>query len=305
MNLDLRKLRHFVAIARLQSFSRAANTLNITQPALSRSIKSLEAQYATRLFDRSRAGVHLTAKGQELSNLAKELLQAAESVEQHFLDAGSGAKGNLAFGMAPLPAKIFLPQLVPRTVGWQCGRINAAVQRTETLISLLLNGELEFLVAPVIYGSLSKLLDIEELATIPVQLFVRAKHPLSAMACVTQNELSKYPVLTTGLHNESFSGLGFGKPFIVTDNITAATDIVRQSDVICLTGAPAVAHEVESGALVALPLAEKPIDDALIGIFKLQYRLLGPLADRAVTQIKLLAEELELSWPKSSIAAEP
>src|SRR5690606_14133457 len=108
MHLDVRKLRHFVIIARLQSFSRAADVLNITQSALSRIIQSLEQQYGTPLFDRSRAGVHLTPKGHELGHIASDLPECAEDPDHHFIEAGNGTNDNLAFGMAPPPAKIFL-----------------------------------------------------------------------------------------------------------------------------------------------------------------------------------------------------
>jgi DNA-binding transcriptional LysR family regulator len=72
---DLRKLRYFVTVADEANFGRAAARLYMTQPALSRQIRSLEAEIGVRLFDRDRQGVRLTLAGEQFCDDAKRLLE--------------------------------------------------------------------------------------------------------------------------------------------------------------------------------------------------------------------------------------
>ena len=80
MDLDLRKLRYFVAVAEQLSFGRAAEALHIAQPVLSRQIRALEAELKVRLFDRSPKGTQLTAAGERLLADARPLLAQASAL---------------------------------------------------------------------------------------------------------------------------------------------------------------------------------------------------------------------------------
>src|ERR1700676_198094 len=60
---SLRQLRGFEAVARLKSFSRAAREVNLSQPALSQSVRALETRFAARLFDRRQSGCYVTEPG--------------------------------------------------------------------------------------------------------------------------------------------------------------------------------------------------------------------------------------------------
>ncbi|WP_131816313.1 LysR family transcriptional regulator, partial [Mycolicibacterium porcinum] len=73
-DLDLRKLRYFVAVAEELNFGRAAQRLHIAQPVLSRQIRSFETELGTQLFVRSSSGTQLTTAGAQLLQDAKVLL---------------------------------------------------------------------------------------------------------------------------------------------------------------------------------------------------------------------------------------
>ena len=81
-DLDLRRLRHFLALADALNYGRAAAALRIAQPALSRSISAFERELGVRLFDRSRMGTRLTPAGEHLRQEARDVLRAAESLQR-------------------------------------------------------------------------------------------------------------------------------------------------------------------------------------------------------------------------------
>lgn len=103
MEMDLRRLQHFVTIARLRSYHRAAEHLHLSQPALSRSIQALEAQYQVRLFDRGRGGIELTSIGAQLLKRAEDLLHNAGSMEELLRGAAEGSMARSASASARSP----------------------------------------------------------------------------------------------------------------------------------------------------------------------------------------------------------
>jgi DNA-binding transcriptional LysR family regulator len=79
MDLDLRKLRYFLAVAERLHFGRAAAALYITQPALSRQIRQLEEELGVELLERSSRQVSLTAAGKRLAEDGARLLAASDA----------------------------------------------------------------------------------------------------------------------------------------------------------------------------------------------------------------------------------
>jgi DNA-binding transcriptional LysR family regulator len=90
MDLDLRKLRYFVAVAERLHFGRAADELHIAQPALSRQIRALEQDLGTPLLTRDSHGVMLTDAGRQLLTDAGPLLASAQAVRHRVTAAARG-----------------------------------------------------------------------------------------------------------------------------------------------------------------------------------------------------------------------
>ena len=97
MDLDLRKLRYFVAVADQLHFGRAADELHIAQPALSRQIRALEQDLGASLFTRDRHGVELTDAGRQLLADAGPLLASTQAVRRR-VSAAAGGKRRLMVG---------------------------------------------------------------------------------------------------------------------------------------------------------------------------------------------------------------
>jgi LysR family cyn operon transcriptional activator len=112
--MELHALRCFVAVAERLSFSRAAEELQTSQPALSRQIQALEQALRVRLFDRVGRRVELTPAGEELSARARLLLQDAESFRSRAEDLSGGPTGLLRVGATPQTLESLVAPLLSR-----------------------------------------------------------------------------------------------------------------------------------------------------------------------------------------------
>ncbi len=114
MDVHLRDLRYFVTVAEHLHFTRAAEALFVSQPALSKQIRALEAQLRVPLFDRGRQRVHLTAAGAALLPRARSVLAAWRSAEDDLAAAAVHQAATLVVGMSTGPGRGLLPAVRAR-----------------------------------------------------------------------------------------------------------------------------------------------------------------------------------------------
>ncbi len=98
--MELRQLRYFIAVAAELNFRKAAQGLNVTQPALSRQIRQLEDELGTDLFVRNRKMVNLTQNGRLLLPQARNLIGSAKRMRELMSRAGGGQVGSVYVGVA-------------------------------------------------------------------------------------------------------------------------------------------------------------------------------------------------------------
>lgn len=96
--MELRVLRYFLAVARDEKFTRAAEQLHVTQPTLSRQIAELEAELGVKLFIRSSHNIVLTEEGMMLKRRAQEILSLADRTKRDFIGRQEELKGTVAVG---------------------------------------------------------------------------------------------------------------------------------------------------------------------------------------------------------------
>ncbi|PPF72838.1 LysR family transcriptional regulator [Rathayibacter sp. AY1G1] len=101
MHVDLEQLTGFVEVARLGSFTRAAEELHLAQPSLSRRIAALEQDLGSELFHRARSGSTLTPAGELLLPLARRMLADAGSVRRELAELAGLERGRVRFGATP------------------------------------------------------------------------------------------------------------------------------------------------------------------------------------------------------------
>lgn len=108
--VELRQIRYAVAVAEELHFGRAARRLHMTQPSLSRQIRTLEHEIGCDLFERTSRGAALTPAGAEFAAQARRTLQTVESGIRRTQDVGRGARGHVSLGFVATAALDVLPQ---------------------------------------------------------------------------------------------------------------------------------------------------------------------------------------------------
>ncbi|MDO5122435.1 MAG: LysR family transcriptional regulator, partial [Erysipelotrichaceae bacterium] len=98
--MEIRTLRYFLAVAREENMSRAAELLYVTQPTLSKALKALEDELGKKLFTRHSFSIALTEEGVLLRNRAEDLISMADKIEQEFLSLDDITGGDIYFGLA-------------------------------------------------------------------------------------------------------------------------------------------------------------------------------------------------------------
>ena len=98
--MDIRSLRYFLAVAREENMTRAAELLHVTQPTLSRTMRALEEELGKKLFTRHSFHISLTEEGVLLRDRAEDLVTMADKIEQEFLSLDDITGGELYLGLA-------------------------------------------------------------------------------------------------------------------------------------------------------------------------------------------------------------
>ena len=114
MSLNMKQLKYVLVLAEEGSFSRAAETLNITQPSLSQYIKKIEKQQGVELFDRANGYVHLTDAGQIYIEASKKILDIEHQMENAFSDLAEYRGGTISIGISPYRSVHLIPEVFRR-----------------------------------------------------------------------------------------------------------------------------------------------------------------------------------------------
>ena len=282
---DLRQLRHFVALAEHGHFARAATAVNLSQPALSRSIQALESSLGCLLLERPSRGVSLTAHGQLVLEHAQRLLAGSRALENAVSQLGNLQAGELRLGCGPFPAA----RLIPQTLGQFSARfpkvhVQLLIDDWRSLRERLLNDEVELYVADIREYSANPRLCVTPLQQYPGVIFCRPDHPLLREKPLELNASLDYPLAGTTLPaaiNQAMQRLtGRAQPLTIEcDNFMVLKALVGASDALSMAPWDVVAEEVLSGSLAVLDLPlEHLAQSSAYGLVSRQGRSLSPAA---------------------------
>lgn len=145
--MDLRDLRYFETIAELQHLGRASARLHRTQPALTSSIRRLEADCGAALFEKSGRGIRLTEAGRVLLKWAQRMRFDEEDARRELQSIGAGLTGHVRIGIVPTAAQFLLPAVARRLLHEAPQvTLRTVVGLIDTLRPLLRAGELDLMV---------------------------------------------------------------------------------------------------------------------------------------------------------------
>lgn len=293
--MDLRALRHFLCVAETRSFRRAAETLRLTQPAISKSIGALEAELGVRLFERHREGVVLTPVGEILLRHAKLIT----SEIRHTLDAvgaaRSGEQGEVIIGTALSMAETLLPLATANLLRARPQvRIEVHSALNDDLIVMLRRGDVDFVVSGLPEFAQGDDVVMDPLFTDRVDVVVRTGHPLTAARRLQLTDLLKYPwvmfgptVLSKQHVETAFRGKRLAPPRTVVESNSPTYNktLVGSSDFVSYLPYELIRKEHRAGVLVPLPFKEltwhRPV-----GIISRKRGSISPTARALIAEIR-------------------
>lgn len=244
--MTLVQLRHFVVLADRGSFVKASAALFVTQPALSRSIQSLEDELGGALFDRLGRRIELTPFGREVLKRARRLVSEAEDLKMAGKDLHAGLVGRLRIGLSSAPGALFSTPLMQHMAEHH-PRLQVHVSRgsTSILINELREQRLDAAIVDIRSMSPSSDLQLAQILDLRAGFLVRPEHPLArAKGAVTVSRMKAYAVASTPLSDEVARALvaDYGPEANPDDLITLRCDetltlleLARRADVIVLT----------------------------------------------------------------------
>jgi len=204
--MDINNLQTFIEVAEKRSFSRSAESLKLTQPAVSKRIAALEAEVASQLFDRVGRSVHLTEAGKVLLPAALRINSEVTRIHSELSTLGSEVGGTLAVGVAE---HVGLDRLTPllKTYKQKYAGVNLDLQflKAEEALSKVDSGLLDmtlFAISDVsaVRKTYPQLIYVEFWRE-NLQVVVGKSHPLATSSAVAVQQLAAYPGILLQQHS--------------------------------------------------------------------------------------------------------
>lgn len=264
-HVTLRQLKVFEAVARHLSFSRAAEELHLTQPAVSMQVKQLEEMVGLPLTEMIGKKVYLTAAGDEVARharrIAQQLREAGEAI-----DAIKGVRGGrLSIGVIST-AKYFAPRLIAEFRRRKPGiELNLGVNNRETVVRQLADNEIDLAIMgqpPQEFTTIA-----EAFADHPLVIVAAPDHPLANQAQIAPALLSEETFLirepgsgTRATMERYFADVGIAPQHVME---MVGNETIKQAVMaglgLAFISAHTVSLECEVGRLVKLPVSGTPV----------------------------------------------
>ncbi len=263
-NISLRHWRSFEAAAAFGSFSRAAEALEITQPAVSMQLRQLEEAVGTGLFDKQARPMQLTPSGQALLRHARAILSEVRIAEDAVAALATGRKGLLHLGMVT-PANYFAPQLIQLLRRrYPELQLDVRIDKRDVLLAQLAEYRLDLAITG--YPPAEADVDATTFAHHPHLLVAAADHPLASTPQVEWAQLAHEPIVlrergsATRQFMEHLLQARSLRPPIAAE--LQGSETVKQAVMaglgLTLISAHAIQVELEAGRLAVLRLPEMP-----------------------------------------------
>jgi DNA-binding transcriptional LysR family regulator len=278
LSMNLAQLEHLVAIAETGSFSRAAERVHLTQPALSRSVRALEDELGGKLIDR--VGTSVVQRARQVLSGVLELRHAARHVQ-------AGEVGTIRIGLGSGPSALLTrPLLAYGAQSFPLVRLTVHRGRIDEQLKALRTRELDVVIIDERSVSPHQGLVIERLPDMQVGVFCRAGHPLADRVRVHFDELLRYPVGSTAISDElarhlveSYGAAGHPDNLIALqcDEIAPLIEIAMTSDALFVGLRAAAREALRNGSLVECRMRAAMGTVARFSLVTLEGREASPL----------------------------
>jgi DNA-binding transcriptional LysR family regulator len=289
--IELRQIRHLLAVAAHPTVQDAADAILLTQPALTRSIARFEEELGAKLFDRRGRRLALTELGERLVERGEQLLRHVRELEEEVTLWKGLDSGEVAIGVGPEVESSLLPRVLEAFVPAH-PRVKLTIRsgHTEELLPLLLDSQLHLLVADAELALERDDLEIRPLAADPLAAALRAGHPLERKRRPTPADLAAHPIAgaSTAPRFERWSAESVRReggdplvPSLVCDNYDVLVRLAECSDTIVLGPRDVLREHARSGRVKVMtwPLEAPETHPSII---LSQGRLLSPAAERLI-----------------------
>lgn len=296
--MELRTLRYFLAVAREENMTEAANVLHVTQPTLSRQIADLERELGVELFERTNRSCVLTSDGMRLRQRAEEIISLVEQTEGELADRELGIAGNIRIGAGETRAmQVVLDAFADVRRDYQGVTCELYTGNADAVEERLERGLLDFalVLEPV---NLEKYEWIRMPDANRVGLAVSANGPWGTLEVATPADVAKMPLLissrtsnkTVDLVSWSGGAFSFDELDVVGsfDLIGNASHLVR-SGVACAMGIDHLLQVDDASDLRFVPL-EPSLKIASFVIWK-KYRLRSRACEEFLRRLELAVRE--------------
>ena len=288
--MTLVQLKHFIDLATTASFSQSALKLNLTQPALSRSIKALEDELGQPLFDRVGRKNEITAFGAQILQRARVLVDEASELRQTSAQLQKGEIGQFRIGMGSGPgAMLMTPLLMLMATDHPRAHIDISRGGTALLVQALRDRLLDALILDIRSLQPSADLKVDAVHEMAGAFMCRPGHPLAKKRGVPFAMLRDYPVASTPLSDEVARILmeRYGPHAhpdqlvnLRSEEISSLLDVARMSDAVVL------AIRASAPDLVELPVSPALNAKARFGLVTIAARTEPPLLDKVRTLMR-------------------
>jgi len=287
--MTLQQLTYIVTVAECGNITEAADQLFISQPSLSTAIQSLEKEMGIKIFSRSNKGVTVTRDGEELLSFARQLLEQADNMKEHF---GTGEKRDPKFSVSCQHYSFAVNAFVDLIKKYDADRYSFIIRETQTgeIIDDVADNRSEIGVIYLskhnedIIGKLfkKKNLEYEQIYVAKPHVFICDKHPLAKKKLIKLEDLNPYPYLVfeQGEKNsfyfaeEFISMLDFPKNIQVRDRATLFNLVIGLNGFTVSSGV--IDKELNGNSIISRPL---DVDcEMRIGIIKKKNLILSRYA---------------------------
>lgn len=266
MTIDLRLLRQVAALSKHRNFARAAESLHISQPALSRGIAGLEQSLGVQLFDRTPAGVEPTICGQAVIDRGYDILKKERELRREILLIQGIEVGELSIGAGPFPFEISVSYAVAQLITkYPKLQVKIDADSPPAIVNRVSTGDIDIGVADIRHCEDFARLTVEQLPEHIVACCCRRGHPLAGRRSLSLDDLLGFPIVATVMPPALGTILGHSHlagrinedtknfhPAITVDSLSAARNIALGCDALLPITPGCIAPELESGAIVIL-----------------------------------------------------